>query len=542
MIRFFAFLSRYIPFLTLSPWFITTLSHIENIMKRAIIIIIVLGIVLGGAAFGVKYLPKVSVSADNAEMMDSASATESRAVSTTKKATTASTNVGTETATRAEIGTGTEAGIGMDLSASEMNGSANLLDASDLPNVTSESDLSTVSASESSSKRRRFQTVDELPTVSNAGSVGGAGGMNNVSGAGISAISELDGSADLMTDSYGISAGSATGTGAEVSTGIGARTGNMNVTATAGNALPSTFQIPSPTALGAGQNSSTSTVKVLSTEREIENGVIIPIYEVDVPAEEAGVLRELYVEDFEQVKKDQTLVQLDDRQAVMAVSVAEAKLESAKIQMNNNVNVRYAIAAHNVADAEIKQADEANAKVKNTVTITEYNRLVLSRTQAKLQIEQAEQELKVAAQTYNVQNEELSAAKLDQTKFEIHSPHDGVVMELYRKQGEWLKPGDPILRLVQMNPIRYSFRIESKTPPESIFNQPVTIFVPTLNKQFQGKVTYIKPSHDIGDMYQVWVDIENTWQAFSGQDSAAKQKGYWILQPGMRAEVKKIGK
>jgi len=115
------------------------------------------------------------------------------------------------------------------------------------------------------------------------------------------------------------------------------------------------------------------------------------------------------------------------------------------------------------------------------------------------------------------------------------------VMELYRKEGEWLKPGDPILRLLQMNPIRYSFRIESKTPPESIFNRPVTIYVPTLEKEFSGKVTFIKPSHDIGDMYQVWVDIENTWQAFEDPGEEGLQKGYWILQPGMRAEVKSIG-
>ena len=115
-------------------------------------------------------------------------------------------------------------------------------------------------------------------------------------------------------------------------------------------------------------------------------------------------------------------------------------------------------------------------------------------------------------------------------------------MEIFRKEGEWLKPGDPILHLVQMNPIRYSFRIESKTPPESVFGQPVKLFIPTIGREVQGTVTFIKPSHDIGDMYQVWVDIENTWQPFKNQSETAIQKGYWILQPGMRAEVKSIGR
>jgi len=312
-------------------------------------------------------------------------------------------------------------------------------------------------------------------------------------------------------------------------------------------ASPSNFEVPTDltTSLGGAQtterNTSTGVVKVNSVSRSVENGLIIPIYEVDVPAEEAGVLEKLYITDFQQIKANDLIVQIDDRQAKMAVNVAEAKKESAEIQMKNNVNVRYAMAARDVANAEVLQADEANHKVPNTVPVVEYNRLILSRTQATLQIEQAEQEIKVATENFNVSKAELEAAQLDQTKFEIHSPHDGVVMELFRKEGEWLKPGDPILHLVQMNPIRYSFRIESTTPPESVFNQPVKIYVPTLNKTFQGKVTYIKPSHDIGDMYQVWVDIENQWQDFQNLDGTEKQKGYWTLQPGMRAEVKSIG-
>ncbi len=377
--------------------------------------------------------------------------------------------------------------------------------------ATEESVTVSSEGSDATSKRNRFQTVSELsddPASSLAPSALNAPTL----GADPYAVPSLD---------------------------VAVSPASSDAPASSGTADP--FTIPVVTS-GEGQNTSTGTVTVDSVSRAVEFGLIVPIYEVDVPAEEAGVLRNLYVEDFEQVQKDEKLVQIDDRQAVMAVNVAVAKKESAEIQMKNDVNVRYAKAAYDVADVEVRKADETNTKVPNTVPAIEYNRLVLSRIQASLQIEQAQQDLKVAAKTYNVQMAELDAAQLDQTKFEIHSPHDGVVMELYRKEGEWLKPGDPILHLVQMNPIRYSFRIESQTPPESIFSQPVTIYVATLNREFKGKITYIKPSHDIGDMYQVWVDIENTWQSYPSQEASQKQKGYWVLQPGMRAEVRKIGK
>lgn len=494
-------------------------------MKRAFLIISAGVLLLGAAAAGFWYF-QCGLKAPEAQetALSSAETLETDPVSKQSAS---------SEGTLSDALTGSESAVGTEENFSDVLGdpSATALTQTEVP--AQESSAAGTSAAPSE-KRRKFQTVGDFQKDGADRSVSEIDPQNTVPGSGtITAPGNVSGT-EMNADGNAIPA--IPDPYAVPPSGFQP---NAALAENGGAAETTPFALPSFPA--ADRNASTSRILVNSVPREVENGLIIPIYEVDVPAEEAGVMRKLYVQDFAQIQKDDVLVQIDDRQAVMAVNVAEAKKESAEIQMKNDVNVRYAIAAHAVADAEIKKADEANSKVKNTVPVVEYNRLVLSRTQAELQIEQAQQELKVAAQNYNVAMAELDAAKLDQTKFEIHSPHDGVVMELYRKEGEWLKPGDPILRLVQMNPIRYSFRIESKTPPESIFNRPVTIYVPALEREFSGKVTFIKPSHDIGDMYQVWVDIENTWQAFEDPGEEELQKGYWILQPGMRAEVKSIG-
>ncbi len=488
-------------------------------MKRTLLLLATFILLTGTAAIGIRFF-KPGIFKHSNENTPTASAVENNSVSEAQILRSGENTFNTATSsasqtTRENVSDSDVSQLSSSVSDSTQPSESDLIAASSAPNavsgaaVTSSNSNPTVRAPENP-KRRKFLKVSELPDDSPSAA--------NLA----DPISDLDISSEVSAKSDALASS------------------DLSIPTIGENQMDgiereSSLSVPE-------QNSSVGTVVVNSTPRTVENGLIIPIYEVDVPAEEAGVMRKLYVQDFAQIRKDELLVQIDDRQAVMAVNVAEAKKESAEIQMKNDVNVRYAVAAHAVANAEIKKADEANHKVPNTVPDVEYNRLVLSRTQANLQIEQAQQELKVAAQNYNVSMAELDAAKLDQTRFEIHSPHDGVVMEIFRKEGEWLKPGDPILHLVQMNPIRYSFRIESKTPPESIFGQTVKLFIPTIGREVQGTITFVKPSHDIGDMYQVWVDIENTWQPFKNHSETAIQKGYWILQPGMRAEVKSIGK
>ena len=259
-----------------------------------------------------------------------------------------------------------------------------------------------------------------------------------------------------------------------------------------------------------------------------ENGYITLIDDIEVPSEEAGVLRDFDLQEGAQVKKGDLIAKLDDEQALMLIQQADAKLKSAERQASNDVNIRYANAATRVAYAEIQQADEANAKTPNTVTQAEVRRLMLAHKQAELQIEQATHDFTVAKYTVDVQRAELDAANLALKKRSILSPMDGIVVEKFRHAGEWVKPGDPLLRLIRMDTMRIKFTLDVKTNPMSeVMNRAVEVTVPLLpGKTFQGKVTFLSPVIESGTRYQVWAEITNQ-----------QENGCWILQPGMQANA-----
>ena len=272
-------------------------------------------------------------------------------------------------------------------------------------------------------------------------------------------------------------------------------------------------------------------VRAVSQTGSNDTGFITLIEDIEVPAQEAGQLVALNVREGESVQRGMQLAKIDDDQARMAVLVAEAKLRSAMRKAGNDVNIRYAKAAKDVAQAEQAAAEEANRKVKGTVTQAELNRLKLAVTQAELQIEQATHDFEVTQNDVDIQKTELAASRLGVQRRLIQAPVDGIVVERFRHQGEWVKPGDPLLRLIRMDVVRIKFKLDARdVPMSSVRGRNVTVQVPLLpGKVFQGKITFVNPVIEGGSRYAVWAEIQNQ-----------QADGMWMLQPGMpaSAEVK----
>ena len=145
------------------------------------------------------------------------------------------------------------------------------------------------------------------------------------------------------------------------------------------------------------------------------------------------------------------LARIDDNQARVMAEVAQYKLDVANVEADNDVNKRYAEATYAVADAEVKSAMAANRKARGAVPQTEVNRLLLQRQQSLLQIEQAIQDLGIAKTTVKVRAAELKAAQEDISRRQITAVLDGVVEKVYRHKGEWVQPGEPVVKLLRMD-------------------------------------------------------------------------------------------
>jgi len=280
----------------------------------------------------------------------------------------------------------------------------------------------------------------------------------------------------------------------------------------------------------------TATILVGALNQTTAAAISIPhclvslIEEAQVPAEEAGVLVELNVREGQQVKTGDLLAKIDDDLAQMQNKVSELQLQVAHEQAANDVNVRYARAAAEVAKAAYEQRLEANQKVPGAVPKGELREYHLKWQSLVLQIEQSELDLRVAGLETQVSAAEVEAAKENVARRHILAPLDGVVVRVNRHAGEWVQPGDQVLHLVRMDRLRVEgFLSAAEYMPSQITGMPVTVEVELAagrKASFEGKVVFVSPLVDAGGEFRVWAEVPNR------QDN-----GFWLLRPGLTATM-----
>ena len=273
-------------------------------------------------------------------------------------------------------------------------------------------------------------------------------------------------------------------------------------------------------------------VKV-SADAIVASGCLVTLMgdgDVEVPAQEQGVLMEIPVKEGQSVKKDETLAQVDDSQAKMAMEVARNQWLAAQAEADNEVSILYARAAFAVAQAEVQQALEANAQQPNTFSRSEVLERQLKARQYELQIQQAQHEKKVNGLKADEKHAELDAANLEVTRRHIASPLEGIVVKRFHHAGEWLRPGDPVVRVVRADRLRVEGMLDaSRVTPAEIINQPVTITVDLPNNKratFPGTVVFANPIVEAGMQFLVHAEVENR-----------QENGFWLLRPGLTVQM-----
>jgi multidrug efflux pump subunit AcrA (membrane-fusion protein) len=252
--------------------------------------------------------------------------------------------------------------------------------------------------------------------------------------------------------------------------------------------------------------------------------------DVEVPAQEQGVLMEIPVREGQVVKKGDTLAQVDDSQAKMAVEVSKNQWLAAKAEADNEVSVLYARAAFNVAKAEVQQAEEANSMVPNTFSRSEVLERQLKARQYELQIQQAQHEKTVNGHKADEKHAELDAADLEVTRRHILSPLDGIVVKRFRHAGEWVKPGDSVVRVIRADRLRVEGMLDANHYlPSEIINQPVTISLGLPGGRqvtFDGSVVFASPIVEAGMQFLVHAEVVNK-----------QENGFWLLRPGLQVKM-----
>ncbi len=87
-----------------------------------------------------------------------------------------------------------------------------------------------------------------------------------------------------------------------------------------------------------------------------------------VPAQEAGVLKDIKVREGQQVRAGDVLVQIDDAQAQEQLKNARAEFKAAEVKAKNDIELRYAKKAADVAEFTYLKQKQSDDMVHGAVT------------------------------------------------------------------------------------------------------------------------------------------------------------------------------
>jgi macrolide-specific efflux system membrane fusion protein len=257
-----------------------------------------------------------------------------------------------------------------------------------------------------------------------------------------------------------------------------------------------------------------SQAETRAADLQIENVLVTLIEQVELPAKEPGAMAELSVREGDVVELGRRLGTLEDDEARMALAKAEHELSIARTKADNDVSIRFARKAHEVATAEYRRAQESVEKFRKSVSHTEMDQLRLTAEKAELEIEQAAQEQTIALLAARQKEAELETARLKLERHRLVAPFAGMVVQIKKHRGEWVSPGDTVLRLVRLDRLRVEAFVAARDLPLDLAGRPATLSVDLAGKgptRFDATVVFVSPEvNPVNGQVLVWAEVENS--------------------------------
>lgn len=246
---------------------------------------------------------------------------------------------------------------------------------------------------------------------------------------------------------------------------------------------------------------------------EVSGAVIKAVEEAEVPASEAGALAKVPVKEGQLVEEDDVIAQILDTDVKLTIQRAKLEAEIAGKKAANDISVKFAKKSTEIAKAELRRSLETNEKFPKTVSDTELDRLRLTVQKGELETQQAEHDLEVASLTRDVKETEQLTAQEQLRRRTIRAPFKGMVVDVHRRRGEWVQPGEAVARLVRMDRLRVEGFLAAKLARQELVGSKVKVKIAGADgkeDEFPGAVVFVSPEIDpLNAQVRIWAEVEN---------------------------------
>jgi len=211
-------------------------------------------------------------------------------------------------------------------------------------------------------------------------------------------------------------------------------------------------------------------------------GSFLPEDEVTISTEVEGIIKKRYVDEGDCVKKGTLLIKIDDEKFHFQVEEAEASLREAEASLKN-------------AELTLKRMNQLleekvidQQKYDDTITQFDLSRATVENVKAKL----------------NRYRKSLRDTV-------IVSPLDGVVSERMVSEGEYVKVGADLLKVVDIDPLKLSFTLPEKFSGQLKIGQTVAVETKAFpGEVFTGSVYFISPTVNLNTRtFEVKAKVKN---------------------------------
>jgi len=249
-----------------------------------------------------------------------------------------------------------------------------------------------------------------------------------------------------------------------------------------------------------------------AAEIEVPGVVISVIEQVDVPARQRGPLTSFAVEEGDSVDQGQLLAGIADDDARLALARAQLELDSAREEAHSSVKIQLARKALKLAESELARGQRSRERFRDSISDEEIEDRQLKVERAQLEIEQAELEQRLARNRAQARENDLRMAERQLELHRVVAPLAGIIVQVNRRDGEWVEPGESVLKILRVNRLRAEGFVKASELLPQAAGQPVKLAVESSSgsREFAGLLKFVSPEINAVDgRVRIWAEIEN---------------------------------
>ena len=234
----------------------------------------------------------------------------------------------------------------------------------------------------------------------------------------------------------------------------------------------------------------------------------------DIPSKSSGVILRSKIKEGTLVKSGQRLMEIDDRMAQLNLEKLIKEQTIAAEEAATTVELEFMKRSISVAKAELSRALGSNQRLPGAVPKSEIEQLALLAERAVAEKDKTIFEMSIKARQAAIRELEVQIGKQQIVDHKIDSPLTGKVVELYKREGEWVDASQPVARIIQLDKLKSEIKVPASIALDQLEGTKA-VFTPKLKsldgQTFEGTVIFVIPeANPVNSTIRVWVEIENT--------------------------------